>query len=533
MAEEPIAKRRKASPCEELESVRVLSNIESSLLVIEKPPSVYLDRSNSNKDRPPQPGVTIYEQLRTQFPEDRFPYLTHCHQLDFPTSGLLLFALSKKTASEISSGFASRKISKTYRAIVPNPRFHVSQGEDDAKFQEARERVWKLLEDGHEVLIQFRLGTDPSDPNGFKQVAFTDHLSGREAVTRVRLISAGKLKTGKESEAVWLVELYPVTGRTHQLRVHLLSIGLAIVGDATYSSRTISDRLMLHAYRLKFPFQGKTYDLETPVDPLEGYIGESMLVPSVKSDPRARMIWLRRKYACALPFVQVKDPEKDNIQHYFLLARLPKKRKDFSKKKGFWWGFFWKELSSSECDVAEGASSAFDLNTLFHFRNGDFPLVRSSFIRKGSQVQFCAISESDSISGEYPQMMIPQSILFVIPLTETGCLTTEEFSKVKEKISQVNEALVTNEGKTGKDSARVGGISSREVGFYTTEEVFDASRMKTGLILDEWLEVYLKNDQFQSAVSSTFESIPVQSHEPEEYGLSYFETNFSKSLVLI
>jgi tRNA pseudouridine32 synthase/23S rRNA pseudouridine746 synthase len=504
----------------EIQAVRVLTKIET-LLVIEKPPNVYLDRSNSNKEQAVQPGSTIYEQLRVQFPQDQFPYLTHCHQLDYPTSGLLLFALAKPTASEISGCFASRKISKTYRALVPDPRFR-EQDKVNNPFFEAQLNVWKLLEEGREVLIQFRLGTDPNDPNGFKQVAFLDHQSGREAVTRMRLISAGSLKSELQTR-VWLVELYPVTGRTHQLRVHLLSIGLPIIGDVTYSDESRSDsRLMLHAYRLSFPYQGENYEIETPDDPLQSYMFDTTDILPIEPPIVSKVLWKRRKYACVLPYIRVK--KGSSTEAYFLLTKLPKKRKDFSKKKGFWWGFFWKELSSSDCDIAEGASSAFQLNMLSHFKE-DCPLSRSSYIRKGNPLQLCVVPDETKLSAEYPLMMNSQSALFVVPLTDSGFMTLAEFEVLKSKIPIINQALVENDAKSGKDKSRIGGVSVREVGLFKVEDVIAAAQAKTGLILDEWLEHILRSDSASTKLSEliTSSALPTEI-DPEEYGISHYES---------
>ena len=140
------------------------------------------------------------------------------HRLDMATSGLMLFARGAEAQRRLSRAFAQREVHKRYVAVV-HGRVEPAQGEIDLP----------LIADWPRRPLQ---KVDP------------DH--GRPSLTRYRTI----LVEGDRTR----LELEPVTGRAHQLRVHLLAIGHAIVGDALYAPELISgtDRLLLHATQLRF-----------------------------------------------------------------------------------------------------------------------------------------------------------------------------------------------------------------------------------------------------------------------------------------
>jgi len=142
------------------------------------------------------------------------PTATVVHRLDMATSGILLMALNKPAHVDISRQFEKRQTEKSYIA-----------------------RVYGLLK--HETgSIEAPLICDW--PNRPKQKV--DHEHGKKALTHYRVISYGDNST--------LIELTPVTGRSHQLRVHMLSIGHPILGDRLYAhdeALTVSPRLQLHA----------------------------------------------------------------------------------------------------------------------------------------------------------------------------------------------------------------------------------------------------------------------------------------------
>lgn len=156
------------------------------------------------------------------------------HRLDMATSGLLVFARSKTVQSALGTAFAQRGVAKRYIAVVAG----------------------ELA--GDEGEIDLPLVADwPNRP-----LQKVDHTSGKPSVTRYRVIAREPGRTR--------VALVPLTGRSHQLRVHLLALGHPIVGDALYAPPEIaaqSPRLLLHAHGLAFthPVGGEPVSFESPV----------------------------------------------------------------------------------------------------------------------------------------------------------------------------------------------------------------------------------------------------------------------------
>jgi tRNA pseudouridine32 synthase/23S rRNA pseudouridine746 synthase len=141
------------------------------------------------------------------------------HRLDEATSGLLLFARGAAMQRALSTVFAERRVDKRYVAVV-----HGCMAGDRGE-------------------IDLPLAADwPNRPR--QQV---DHARGKPSLTRWRVLERG--------DATTRLELEPLTGRSHQLRVHLQAIGHAIVGDPLYASSdggNAARRLLLHACALTF-----------------------------------------------------------------------------------------------------------------------------------------------------------------------------------------------------------------------------------------------------------------------------------------
>ena len=154
------------------------------------------------------------------------------HRLDMGTSGLLLFARGQAAQRLLSRAFEERRVHKRYVAVVT--------GEMQATTGE----------------IDLPIGAHwPDRPR--RRV---DRDKGQAALTRYRVLDTRADRT--------LVELEPVTGRTHQLRLHLAAIGHPIVGDALYAPPPVqaaAPRLLLHASRLAFPHPatGQTCELSS------------------------------------------------------------------------------------------------------------------------------------------------------------------------------------------------------------------------------------------------------------------------------
>jgi 23S rRNA pseudouridine955/2504/2580 synthase len=166
------------------------------------------------------------------------------HRLDRDTSGCLVVAKTKQAASHFGNVFRSRSARKIYWAIVAgNP--HPQQGEISCFL--ARQST----EDGEQMVV-VKNGT-PGAQHSMSYYSTTDTASKRFA---------------------W-VTLKPVTGRTHQLRVHMAQLGTPIIGDPRYfnienwqGAPGLSEGLHLHARRIAIPLRnGKRLDISAPLPP--------------------------------------------------------------------------------------------------------------------------------------------------------------------------------------------------------------------------------------------------------------------------
>jgi 23S rRNA pseudouridine1911/1915/1917 synthase len=141
------------------------------------------------------------------------------HRLDRETSGVLLVAKNQKTFDDLKKQFESQLIEKIYAALVEGVV------EQDA------------------FTIDAPLGRNKKD---YKQTVNPSNPRGalREAITEVKVI--------RRDENTTLVELFPKTGRTHQLRAHMSFIGHPIVGDMAYGSTAEDSRILLHAQSITY-----------------------------------------------------------------------------------------------------------------------------------------------------------------------------------------------------------------------------------------------------------------------------------------
>ncbi len=163
------------------------------------------------------------------------------HRLDRDTSGVLALGKSPEAAARLARDFAGRNARKTYWAIV------AGAPDDEGTIDIPLAKMG--VDDRERMVI-----VDPDDP------------AGKVAVSEFRVLARA------DDEATW-VALRPVTGRTHQLRAHMLAIGHPILGDTKYNtpasiaaSRGL--RLQLHARRLVLPHPGGgTLDVAAPVGP--------------------------------------------------------------------------------------------------------------------------------------------------------------------------------------------------------------------------------------------------------------------------
>ena len=158
------------------------------------------------------------------------------HRLDKDTSGCLAVAKTPEALFKLSESFALRRVSKVYAAILAG-HFREQSGE-----------------------LRNRIGRHPADR---KKMAVV-RSGGKEAVTRYRIAKTGSIDGTDASFA----EIRIFTGRTHQIRVHMASLGHPVAGDTVYGGarRLPAPRQMLHAWKLTLPHPetGKEMSFEAP-----------------------------------------------------------------------------------------------------------------------------------------------------------------------------------------------------------------------------------------------------------------------------
>lgn len=205
---------------------------DEEILVVDKPSGLISTRDISVKEKTLQDWI-----------EKKYPQAGVAHRLDKETSGALIIAKNPKALESLRSQFKNRKVKKTYLALVHGKIFPTAGN------------------------INFPIGRLPWNKERFGILP-----SGRPSKTSFKLISAYQFTNLKPPSYYSLLELYPKTGRTHQIRVHLKSIGHPIVSDEFYAGRKTSrkdrlwcSRLFLHASKVAFkhPVTGRVISIKS------------------------------------------------------------------------------------------------------------------------------------------------------------------------------------------------------------------------------------------------------------------------------
>lgn len=195
-------------PCGE--QVEILRR-DKQFLIINKP-----TRLLSVPGRHPQNRDSVIVRLQPEYPGAAI-----VHRLDFDTSGIMVVPLTPSALSHISKQFQARTVHKTYTAIV------------DGLIGEERGR------------IDLAIAADPENRPKYKICA----VSGKPSITEFTLLERDELAQTSR------VLLHPITGRSHQLRLHMQAIGHPILGCEFYADPVAlakASRLLLHATRLEF-----------------------------------------------------------------------------------------------------------------------------------------------------------------------------------------------------------------------------------------------------------------------------------------
>ncbi len=186
----------------------------------------------------------VREDLRARFQKPGNVYVGLLHRLDRPVSGVVLLARTSKAASRLSSQFRDGRVEKVYWAIVEGAPAEAEGEWTDTLLKEEAKNLVRVV------------------PGGTR--------GGQEARLRFRVRE--RERRGGDRIQTWL-ELMPVTGRSHQLRVQLASRGLPIVGDLKYGAGARlkaldgGGRIALHARSLvvTHPTRGEAISIVAPV----------------------------------------------------------------------------------------------------------------------------------------------------------------------------------------------------------------------------------------------------------------------------
>lgn len=192
--------------------------VDPAFVIVNKPAGLL-----SVPGRHPQNRDCAITRLQQDFPE-----ATVVHRLDFDTSGVMVFARHKAAHRAIARQFQQRETLKVYTALV------------DGRLQ------------AEEGVVDLPIAPDQENRPKYKIC----HATGKPSLTRYQTIG---YKASLEASRVLL---YPQTGRSHQLRLHMQALGHPLLGDLFYAPEAVyrrSERLLLHATRLGFvhPSTGK------------------------------------------------------------------------------------------------------------------------------------------------------------------------------------------------------------------------------------------------------------------------------------
>lgn len=218
---------------------------DRSVLAIDKPPGwMLVPFSWQNTSRNLQAALTSSIAAGDFWARSRgLKYLRFVHRLDAGTTGILLLAKSQGAVTTFGALFETRRMHKLYLAVV--------QG----------------IPAQTEWSCSLKLAADPTRPGAMK----IDSNRGKAAQTHFRVLQKGQRTA--------LVEAHPLTGRTHQIRVHLAAAGHSVMGDDLYGSfpgtervRPVAERpanLGLRAVRLSYqdPFTGRRVQICAPIEP--------------------------------------------------------------------------------------------------------------------------------------------------------------------------------------------------------------------------------------------------------------------------
>lgn len=219
---------------------------DNEILVIDKPAGLVVNRSETIKEETLQDLLSVYFNLGSSLGiGDRAGIV---HRLDRETSGLLLVAKTPKAFEILQNQFRERSVEKEYVCLA-----HGQINQDSGIIAGDVGRIGKfgkfgIVKNGRESRTEFKV----VEKYEFKKNKFDELLSKVQTKSRINYLT-------KQAQNYTLLNLSPKTGRTHQIRVHVKSIGHPAVSDLIYTPRKLlkfdlmfCPRLFLHSSKIKF-----------------------------------------------------------------------------------------------------------------------------------------------------------------------------------------------------------------------------------------------------------------------------------------
>lgn len=237
---------------------------DDQILVIEKPAGLVVTPSETQKEE------TLVDWLRKNYDsleyhsEDAKQRMGLVHRLDKETSGLILVGKSDQALENLQAQFKERKIKKEYLALVHGQilepgRIEGAIGRNPGN----REKFTVLLDEGKEAVTEY----EPVQRLAFSVQRLVEIFPDFSKIQLKKL-------DARRYQNYTLLKCHPLTGRTHQIRVHLKYKGFPIVSDEKYVGRKMyrldkrwCPRMFLHAGKISFkhPLSGEWMHFESPL----------------------------------------------------------------------------------------------------------------------------------------------------------------------------------------------------------------------------------------------------------------------------
>jgi len=236
---------------------------DKNLIAVDKPGGILVHPARNEKPRTKN-ELTLVDFLLKKYPEiknvgdDKKTRPGIVHRLDKDTSGVILVARNQKYFEYLKNLFQTHQIRKIYIALVwgeIKPKKGLIEKPIKIKKGTIKRTVWEGKMEKSAITTEYKV---------IKTLINADDNADKRGYINVNLHS-----NRHQSATFSLVEVYPKTGRTHQIRIHLSSIGHPIVGDKLYGLKNQKlpfnlTRVFLHARSLEFPLEeGKRIKIET------------------------------------------------------------------------------------------------------------------------------------------------------------------------------------------------------------------------------------------------------------------------------